>query len=232
MEVMAAIGGPRYFPRPPLQRVKITVVRCSVGRLDPDNLAASTKSLLDVLCVKSSRHPTGLGIIEDDNSDLLTLELKQSSASQGAGSTIVRIERVRCLTILHVPGSCVIRRAARHLPSRVSRVREPAVNAGARTGRGSEPRSQPCGRSRNWRGSSCNGFARALHGARWRSDGLSVHSDISGAIVWFAVPCARHRCGVAGGGTLWLKSWDQVPAGSLPDDDVDLCRLAELSGGI
>ncbi len=30
------------------------------------------------------------------------------------------------------------------------------------------------------------------------------------------------------GVTLWLKSWDQVPAGSLPDDDVDLCRLAEL----
>lgn len=30
------------------------------------------------------------------------------------------------------------------------------------------------------------------------------------------------------GVTLWLKSWDQVPAGSLPDDDVSLCRLAEL----
>lgn len=28
--------------------------------------------------------------------------------------------------------------------------------------------------------------------------------------------------------TLWLKSWDQVPAGSLPEDDIDLCRLAEL----
>lgn len=30
------------------------------------------------------------------------------------------------------------------------------------------------------------------------------------------------------GVTLWLRSWDQVPAGSLPDDDVELCRLAEL----
>lgn len=28
--------------------------------------------------------------------------------------------------------------------------------------------------------------------------------------------------------TLWVKSWDQVPAGSLPVDDVALCRLAEL----
>ena len=35
---------------------------------------------------------------------------------------------------------------------------------------------------------------------------------------------AEWRAGV----TLWLRSWDQVPAGSLPDDDIDLCRLAEL----
>ena len=28
--------------------------------------------------------------------------------------------------------------------------------------------------------------------------------------------------------TLWLKAQDQVPAGSLPGDDVELCRLAEL----
>jgi hypothetical protein len=30
------------------------------------------------------------------------------------------------------------------------------------------------------------------------------------------------------GMTLWLKSWDQRPAGSLPTDDVELCRLAEF----
>ena len=35
---------------------------------------------------------------------------------------------------------------------------------------------------------------------------------------------AEWRVGI----TLWLKSWDQVPAGSLPSSDVDLCRLAEL----
>jgi hypothetical protein len=34
------------------------------------------------------------------------------------------------------------------------------------------------------------------------------------------------------GVTLWLKSWDQVPAGSLPNDDIDLCRLAELGRDI
>jgi hypothetical protein len=30
------------------------------------------------------------------------------------------------------------------------------------------------------------------------------------------------------GVTLWLKSWDQHPPGSLPNDDIELCRLAEL----
>lgn len=35
---------------------------------------------------------------------------------------------------------------------------------------------------------------------------------------------AEWRAGV----TLWLKSFHQVPAGSMPDDDVQLCRAAEL----
>lgn len=35
---------------------------------------------------------------------------------------------------------------------------------------------------------------------------------------------AEWRAGV----TLWLKSWDQVPAGTLPPGEVELCRLAEL----
>ena len=35
---------------------------------------------------------------------------------------------------------------------------------------------------------------------------------------------AAWRAGV----TLWMKSWHQVPAGSLPDDDGQLARLAEL----
>jgi len=35
---------------------------------------------------------------------------------------------------------------------------------------------------------------------------------------------AQWRAGV----TLWCKSFHQVPAASLPDDDIELCRLAEL----
>lgn len=31
---------------------------------------------------------------------------------------------------------------------------------------------------------------------------------------------------------LWLKSWNQKPPGSLPNDDRQLCRLAELNGNL
>lgn len=54
---------------------------------------------------------------------------------------------------------------------------------------------------------------------RARLFGSSFHSRASDA---------EWRAGV----TLWLKSWDQVPAGTLPDDDIDLCRLAELGRDI
>jgi hypothetical protein len=93
-EVMAALGGPRWFPRPPLRHVKVTIIRCSSGRLDKDNLWASCKGLLDCLCATSPRHPDGLGIIEDDRDGLLDLEVRQSTAPPGAGSTVVRIESI------------------------------------------------------------------------------------------------------------------------------------------
>ena len=54
---------------------------------------------------------------------------------------------------------------------------------------------------------------------RGRLFGSSFHARVSDA-GW--------RAGV----TLWLKSWDKVPAGTLPDDEVDLCRLAELGRDI
>lgn len=93
-EIMIAMGGPRYFPRPPLGRVKVTVVRCSAGRLDADNLVASTKDVLDALCLRSPTHPCGLGIITDDGPDFLTLVVTQCPAAPGQGSTLVRIETV------------------------------------------------------------------------------------------------------------------------------------------
>lgn len=92
MEVMVAIGGPRYFPRPPFAKARVTVVRSSAGQLDPDNLVASCKPLLDALCVASNRHPGSLGIIEDDNAKQCVLVLKQDSAPRGDGATSVLVE--------------------------------------------------------------------------------------------------------------------------------------------
>lgn len=92
MEIMVAIGGPRYFPRPPFARARVTVVRSSAGQLDPDSLAACTKPLLDALCLASNRHPGSLGLIEDDNPRQCELVVRQTAAPRGAGATSVLVE--------------------------------------------------------------------------------------------------------------------------------------------
>lgn len=94
LEVLAAIGGSRYKPFPPWKRVRVTVVRCSAGKLDRDNLWGSAKNLCDVLCVQSSRHPSGLGICVDDDEAHMTLNVSQGPAARGEGVTVVRIEHL------------------------------------------------------------------------------------------------------------------------------------------
>jgi hypothetical protein len=89
--VIVAIGGPRYRPSEPLQRARVQVKRYSAGELDPDNLAASCKHLLDVLCRASTTHPYGLGFIEDDSPAHLELVVMQAKCSPRKGSTIVSI---------------------------------------------------------------------------------------------------------------------------------------------
>jgi hypothetical protein len=93
-EVMVGIGGPRYYPIPPFARARIVVERCSAGQLDPDNLAAACKGLLDVLCISSRTHPTGLGIIVDDSPAHIELVLRQSPAPRGSALTIVTIDEL------------------------------------------------------------------------------------------------------------------------------------------
>lgn len=93
-DVMASMGGPHWFPRPPFAKARISVVRHSAGQLDADNLAASCKPLLDVLCVNSRIHPNGLGIIEDDAPAKCELVVTQQRASRGKAFTAVRIEEL------------------------------------------------------------------------------------------------------------------------------------------
>lgn len=92
LEVIAAIGGTRYLPPAPFERARVTVVRFSSGTLDEDSEGAVCKNLLDVLCVQSARHPTGLNVLRDDSKKHIELIVRQSSASPGKGSTSVHIE--------------------------------------------------------------------------------------------------------------------------------------------
>jgi hypothetical protein len=94
-EIMVAIGGPRYYPRPPYERARLTVVRISTGQLDRDNAAASVKALADCLKARSERNPLGLSIIVDDNPARLELVVQQQhAATLAAQQTLVRIEEL------------------------------------------------------------------------------------------------------------------------------------------
>lgn len=94
LEVLDAIGGSRYLPAAPFERARVTIVRCSSQRLDPDGLPAVAKNLLDCLCPQSAVHPTGLGVLRDDSPKHIELIMKQSTAAPGHGYTAVRIERL------------------------------------------------------------------------------------------------------------------------------------------
>lgn len=94
LEILAAIGGSRYLPRPPFARARVTVSRHSAGRLDTDNAHAACKGLLDILCIRSRTHPLGLGIITDDNPGDCELHVQQGVAPPGQASTAVRVEEL------------------------------------------------------------------------------------------------------------------------------------------
>lgn len=81
LEVIAAIGGPAHYPRPPFARCRLSVVRHGKKLLDQDNLMSSNKWLADALCMPSRRHPKGLGIIEDDSPDRCEIIASQVKAS-------------------------------------------------------------------------------------------------------------------------------------------------------
>jgi hypothetical protein len=94
-EIMAAMGGPEHYPQPPFSRARITVTRISTGKLDPDNLAASVKGLLDVVKMRSERNPLGLSFIVDDDPARIELIVRQQHApSRKEQATAVRIEEL------------------------------------------------------------------------------------------------------------------------------------------
>lgn len=76
MELLAAFG-PRYWPRPPFEKARVTVTRISARTLDLDNLVASVKGLVDLFKPRSDRNPMGVGLMVDDRPDRCELISRQ-----------------------------------------------------------------------------------------------------------------------------------------------------------
>lgn len=132
MEVIAALGGTRYLPRPPFARARVTVVRCSAGQLDADNAVASVKPLLDVLCVASGVHRHGVGIIEDDSPRHIDLVVKQSDARRGEATTLVRVVELPALSIPGLMAVAVppVKKKRRGPPGGIKRVSKAGISHG------------------------------------------------------------------------------------------------------
>ena len=96
-EIIAAVGGPAHYPRPPFARCRLTVVRHGKRLLDADNLAASVKHLADALCLPTRRHPGSLGFIVDDSAG--TCEIVATQVKAGGKPmklmTVVTLEELK-----------------------------------------------------------------------------------------------------------------------------------------
>lgn len=93
-EIMVAVGGPHWYPRPPFARARVTAVRISAGELDTDNLFASCKQILDILKLRTERNPLGLSFIVGDEPSRCELVAKQQRGARKEGATVVRIEEL------------------------------------------------------------------------------------------------------------------------------------------
>lgn len=89
-EIHAAVS---KRPLRPMKRARVTIERWSIRVADTDNLVASAKNLVDILCLRSDTHPYGLGFITDDSPDLCELIVRGVKApSRKDIKTVVTIE--------------------------------------------------------------------------------------------------------------------------------------------
>ena len=105
-EVMVALGGTRHLPRPCFARARVTVWQHRVSLMDPDNLTAACKALLDVLQPRSDRHPLGIstGIIADDSAECCELVVRQiKEAHRSDQRTVVVIEELDAIVAEPAP---------------------------------------------------------------------------------------------------------------------------------
>jgi Holliday junction resolvase RusA-like endonuclease len=96
MKPMLEIALRPFFGCMPMEKASVTITRYSTGstRPDTDNLFASVKSLIDLLLVRSKKHPHSFGLIIDDHPDRLTPHmLSERCATRKEQRTKVKIER-------------------------------------------------------------------------------------------------------------------------------------------
>ena len=80
------------IPEKPIKKCRIMFTRYSSGQLDWSNLYGGFKVLEDCLVVSTTRNPSGLSIIEDDNPNVvLSLSGRQEKCKRGEGKTEVWI---------------------------------------------------------------------------------------------------------------------------------------------
>lgn len=89
MLVLLMVG--RHRPSAPLARVKVDIHRYGRQLMDPGNLDSISKLLLDVLQPASKRHPDGLGIVANDDTESLALKVTQERRMRGPIGALVTI---------------------------------------------------------------------------------------------------------------------------------------------
>ncbi len=81
-----------YTPKQPIQHCIVIIERHSVGLPDWDGLYGGLKPALDCLVRCSKVNPHGLGIIEDDNPNVIqSLQAIPCKSKRGEGKTVIRI---------------------------------------------------------------------------------------------------------------------------------------------
>lgn len=92
-QIAASIDMPALMQ--PMQRARVTITRYSLGNPDWDNVVGGSKHLVDCLIVRSKTHPTGLGIIVDDDPEHLVRDIQSEVVLMAKEQrTEVKIERI------------------------------------------------------------------------------------------------------------------------------------------
>ena len=89
-EIWLALIQTGHAKAPPISKARVHIIRRSPKKLDHDNFVGGCKPLLDCLRKVSRSNPSGLGLIDDDNPDALTVTYQQEPST--IRETVLMIE--------------------------------------------------------------------------------------------------------------------------------------------